>query len=115
MLHLTPEALECAYELLRVTRPFSGWRLPPADEVEFHIQRTRKQFADCEIVNGTPIIRVSAAKHAQLGTLLATMAHEMVHLHEFYTLPAKEVRHGATFNKHADRICRLHGFDRGSF
>lgn len=115
MLHLSPAMLECAYELLRTTRPFSGWKLPPADEVEFHIQRTRKQFADCEVVNGTPIIRVSAAKHAQLGTLLATMAHEMIHLYEFYTLPAKEVRHGATFNKHADRVCKIHGFDRGSF
>lgn len=115
MLHLSPEMLECAYELLRATRPFSGWRLPPADEVEFHIQRTRRQFADCEVVNGIPIIRVSATKHAQLGTLLATMAHEMIHLYEFNTLPTKEVRHGASFNKHADRVCKIHGFDRGSF
>lgn len=115
MLSLTPENLEAAYTLLCTTPPFNRWKLPPASEVEFHIQRTRKQFADCEIVNGTPIIRVSAAKQTQLCTLLATMAHELIHLHEFLTRPAKEVCHGASFHKHADRICKVHGFDRGAF
>jgi len=115
MLSLTPENVVAAYSLLCTTPPFNRWHLPPADEIEFHIQRTRKQFADCEIINGTPIIRVSAAKHAQLGTLLATVAHEIIHLYEFRRLPAKEVRHGASFNKLADRVCKIHGFDRGAF
>ena len=44
-LRLTPEILEGAYEFLRATPPFRGWRLPHADEVEFVVSRHRHNNA----------------------------------------------------------------------
>src|SRR5690349_18038866 len=41
-LRLTPDIIEGAYEFLRMTPPFRGWRLPPADEVEFVVSRHKR-------------------------------------------------------------------------
>jgi hypothetical protein len=39
---LTPDILAAAYDFLRATEPFAGWRLPDSDIVGFHILRTRQ-------------------------------------------------------------------------
>lgn len=115
MLHMTPAMLEAAYELLRATPPFKGWKLPPGDEVAFHILRTRAQQADHCLVGNTHQIRVSAAKHATLRSLLETVAHEMIHVREVQLRARPDVAHGKLFNRLADKVCREHGFDRGQF
>ena len=45
-LPLTPAVLAAAYEYLRATSPFKGWRLPHCDEVEFSVTRHRDRMAD---------------------------------------------------------------------
>ncbi len=116
MQHWTPEHLELAYELLRATKPFSGWRLPEADDVEFHVVRMKGQDqADCRWDGNRHVIRIAANKHASLAPLLATMAHEMLHLYLDRAYPQNRAAHGALFKRHADRICRQHTFDRGQF
>jgi hypothetical protein len=115
MLSLTPAQLEAAYELLRTTPPFRGWKLPHADDVAFSVIRAKDRFADYEYLDGTHHIRVSQAKQRQLGTLLATMAHEMCHLRMEMTVPKNSAEHGAAFHRLADQVCRWHGWDRGAF
>jgi hypothetical protein len=109
-LHLTPEMLRAAYEYLRTTPPFRRWKLPPADEVEFHVTRHKDRTGDCETSAGhEPLIRVSATLVGWTASLLATMAHEMIHVH----LDRKKVRaaHGWEFRRAAAQVCRHHGFD----
>lgn len=108
-LHLTPEILERSYELLRATRPFSAWRLPEADDVEFHVLRTRRVHGDCSREAGGFVVRISQA-HSYLPSLLATMAHEMCHMRA-----VPDVSHGSAFKKLAAQVCKFHGFDPGSF
>lgn len=115
-LHLTHAMLAQAYELLRATPPFRGWKLPPAEEVEFHVTASVADHADyCNLQDGRHRIRVSYKRHKTLRSLIETMAHEMIHMRERQLKLRWDVAHGATFQRLADRICALHGFDRGSF
>ena len=116
-LHITPEMLEGAYALLRATPPFRGWKLPPSDEVEFRVSRTRKCSGLYEYLGmaGAHRIHVSCLNHSQLSSLLVTMAHEMVHLAQQLRYPKAPAGHGKLFNRMADQVCRYHGIDRATF
>lgn len=106
---LTPDTLAAAYDYLRTTPPFKGWRLPPADEVGFHVVVDPSYSADFSMQDGLPLIRVSVANNGLTTTLLATMAHEMIHLRQHMT--GDREHHGPRFKRAAARICRVHGFD----
>lgn len=112
-LRLTPDMLASAYDFLRTTAPFRGWKLPESDDVSFHVVRDPKMFADFGMENGQPVIRVSEAKNGHVTTLLATMAHEIVHLRQ-HMIGAKDA-HGASFRRMAAAVCRSHGFDIRAF
>lgn len=114
-LHITPAMLETAYELLRTTPPFRGWHLPLADDVTFHVVATPRMFADHSMEAGVHCIRVSQRKHGHLSTLLATLAHEMIHMREAMLKTPPRVAHGKTFHRLAAQVCKFHGFDPGSF
>ena len=113
-LHLTPEILEAVYELLRVTPPFRGWKLPHADEVRFKVgtglfvygQHTACGQSDHEIM-------LSKDRHETLPMVILTMAHEMVHMHQ--AQKGNRDAHGEHFRRYAAQVCRHHGFDAGAF
>lgn len=119
MLHLTPDILESLYETLRLTPPFRRWKLPEADEVEFHCvalgSTAYEDQADYHWNGTRHVIRVSPARHHTLPAALVTVAHEMVHMREEILGVRSDVKHGASFHKLADQVCRAHGFDRGQF
>lgn len=116
-LKLTPEMLAGAYDFLRTTEPFKGWKLPESDDVGFHVISTPNYHADsiCDDTSGELkiTIRVSAAKNGHTATLLANIAHEMVHVRQFLT--GDSGNHNALFKRCAARICRAHGFDPLTF
>lgn len=113
-LHLDRELIVAAYEMLRLTRPFKGWKLPPSNEVGFRViktERTRGTFHFSE-KTGKPTIEVSRANVGTLSSLIYTVAHEMVHFHEDTAHRARgDVMHGARFKKLAAQVCRHHTFD----
>jgi hypothetical protein len=109
---ITKATLIAAYELLRTVPPFLGWKLPDVGEVEFGVFRAKTHFGDCD----GDRIRVSCGKHGQLNTLLATVAHECIHLHQMGNdLETRGVEHNADFKRRAARICRQHGWDAATF
>ena len=110
-MHLTPAIMEGAYNLLLTTPPFKGWKLPPSDEVVFIVLRTdRHSAAHSKDAKGRHTIRLSHRKHATLASVIATVAHEMAHMRD-----TSKAHHGAQWHRLADRICKIHGFDRGQF
>lgn len=109
-LKLTPEVLSSVYELLRLTRPFKGWRLPHASEVRFKVLKTEAISGDYAFEEGRHIIRLSAARHNTLHAIIMTVAHEMAHMKDH-----TKAHHGSVFRRLADSICKAHGFDRGQF
>lgn len=97
-----------AYELLRSSPPFSHWRLPRTEEVEFLVAR----IPEYGTFEPPARVTISDRKNGRLATLLHTMAHEMAHL--------KMQRDGASFDythrhptwrKLITDICNHHGFD----
>lgn len=113
-LHITPELVENVYELLRMTPPFNRWKLPHADEVKFHIIAPKRYYADHSVeLNGTHLIRVSAASVMTLSVLTQVLAHEMIHLKQAM-MKARDI-HGKTFQKMAMQVCLVHHFDIGTF
>jgi hypothetical protein len=112
-LRLTPDMLAAGYDFLRATQPFAGWKLPHSDEVGFHVVADPHLYADFGFVDGIPLIRVSAARNGHAATLLATLAHEMIHLRQ--ALTGDRGHHNAAFRKMAARVCAVHGFDGKAF
>lgn len=112
-LRLTPEALAASYDFLLTTQPFNRWKLPPSDEVAFHVIRDPRIFADCVIDGDTPVIRVSERKNGHVHTLFATMSHELVHVRQF--ILGDSGNHNALFHRLAKQVCKAHGYDPKSF
>ena len=101
--------LAAGYDFLRTTQPFRGWRLPDSDALGFHVVRKSQLSADFGVEQGMPFIRVSDVHNGHTVTLLATLAHEMIHLRQYLT--GDREHHGPRFRKMAARACRAHGFD----
>lgn len=116
-LPLTPHILAAAYEYLRTTQPFSGWKLPPADEVEFGVTRHRDREGDHSTYRRTTehIIRVSAYYVKTTQALLICLAHEMIHAHMELSKTTQRNDHGTTFKCLARRVCRVHGWEVEKF
>jgi len=108
-LRLTPDMLAAGYEFLRTTEPFRRWRLPHSDEVGFHVMRRAISSADFGVEAGLPFIRVNESHNGHAATLLASLAHEMIHLRQHLT--GDRELHGPRFRRMATRVCIAHGFD----
>ena len=111
-LRLTPDIIEAAYNFIKATLPFSRWKLPSADEIEFHVGRA--QIYGCHSHEGGTKhrIMVSEGKVGRTLSLIATIAHECIHLYQAENgLETKNTEHNADFHKRAKRICALHGYD----
>lgn len=117
-LYITPEMARAAYDLLRTTPPFRGWHLPPAEQIHFIVRAKHGEFGMFRpSYNGKPHkLYLSQDSIGQLSTLIATLAHEMVHIKEFIDCANDWGDHKSeNFNRLADRVCHHHGFDRRSF
>jgi len=108
-LRLTPDMLAAGYDFLRSTQPFKNWRLPEGEELGFHVVRRTSLSADFGVEEGIPFIRVSEASNGHTATLLASLAHEMIHLRQHLT--GDRELHGPRFQRMAALVCAAHGFD----
>lgn len=105
---ITQETLIAGYQLLRVTTPFRGLRLPPSDDITFKLTKDKKLAGSCNLTDAT-VIEISSHFHSHLQPLLVTLAHEMIHVWELHKFG--KASHGEAFQKLAHRVCRAHGFD----
>ena len=109
---LTPAILKQVYDLLSVTEPFARWNLPDSDEVQFKVQRGRS--ASARLWTGKKsVIAISTACNGHINTVLSSMAHEMVHLHEHRCKIRSRGpdHHGVAFREWAAQVCEAHGYD----
>jgi hypothetical protein len=110
-LPLSPPVIRAAYDFLNETLPFRRWNLPDSEDVVFKVAKDR----NCHgwINTGRkfkkPEIEVSRVHNGHTLTLLMTVAHEMVHLHQYLTKMPQS--HGKNFKALAAQVCRYHGFD----
>lgn len=109
---ITPQNLAAAYDYLSETKPFVGWNLPPSEDIKFKVVRTRPKFAEAfHMKDGSIVIEFSQPMTRTTDTLMRTMAHEMIHVYEYYHRIKTASDHGASFMKMAEQVCAVHGFD----
>ncbi len=111
-LPLTTDTLRAAYDYLATTPPFNRWNMPDGEDVTFRVTRASAICGRWIEHEGKHTIEVSALAVGHTGTLMAVVAHEMLHLHvaEAGMYTAKN-QHNAAFRKLALRVCAAHGFD----
>jgi hypothetical protein len=118
-LPLTPDIIAGAYEFLRVTPPFRGWKLPHANDVEFVVSRHRTHVAyhrGLRRKTRSHEIGISEICVGHTETLLRAMAHEMIHQYQQRARSeTPHTEHNAEFLKLARQVCRYHGWDEKEF
>lgn len=120
-LRLTPLNLIAAYDYLKTTAPFNKWKLPHADDLEFHVTDHADRYGHIldfpDARKKYLIIAVSVIKTNTTCALLETIAHEMCHLKQRRDrgYRARGQGHGPTFKRLAKDVCRSHGFDPKTF
>src|ERR1700753_3934956 len=113
-LHLTPDCLENAYEYLRGTLPFRRMNLPHADNLVFRVMGARDRFGHFRgrIKSMPDLNEIAASVRGGKSTalLMATIAHEMMHLYQHENGSSTGSSRNAEFERIAARVCRIHGF-----
>lgn len=118
MLHITPDILASAYDFLRCTQPYKGWKLPHSDDIEFHVTKDRELVGHYA---RTPRkmdheIGISAESVSQTNTLIFYMGHEMIHLYQaIQKTDTGKAMHNAEFKRLARQACAVHGWDSKLF
>jgi len=114
---LSPAILRAAYAMLDECEPFSRWNLPAAEDVNFVVGKTKRDYACCTYTADHKfILMASAPYHGRLPTLLESMAHEMIHVHIFrHPRMGRGGHHNAAWHRYADQVCKSLGFDRSRF
>lgn len=110
---LTPHILAAGYEYLRASPPFNSLGLPESDDIGFHVGRDTNKAADFGVEAGIPYIRLSEIHHGHTETVLASLAHEMIHLWQH--LRGDREHHGPRFRAMRKKVCAIHGFDPKAF
>ena len=112
----TPELIAAAYDFLRKTPPFSRWKLPPTEEVEFSTLKDPHGalfgYHQCNADGqGGHRIRVSEGKVGTIRTLVFVMAHEMIHVAQAIERTTTKGEHNRDFHQRKRRVAKLHGYD----
>ena len=108
---ITPEMMAAAYDYLAATKPFCDWNLPDSEDITFLVYRSKINHGEWSIVNGRHKIWVSSHFATRTDALMATLAHEMIHVHESHNKCSGKTDHSAAFNAWAHAVCEIHGWD----
>jgi hypothetical protein len=117
-LPLKPESIAALYEYLRSLPPFSGIKMPHADDVEIWVTKDRTCFAKWQFTGERHRVSISSASIGSTPTLTTYLGHEMCHaaVHELgLNTGGTANTHNAAFRKLAARFCKVHGFDLKTF
>lgn len=118
VLRLTHKNLPAAYEYLRACEPFCRWKLPEADEVEFHVTKHRDRYGHMhgDVRSKKAAIALSECCIGSSAKLIEKMAHECIHLKQHvHGGETANTTHNAEFKRLAKKVCAIHLFDFKDF
>jgi hypothetical protein len=112
----TSDTLRAAYNFLNETQPFNRWNLPDGEDIEFRVVRDASRFGWYRFDGNKHVIALSSSTIGHTQTLMQTVAHEMIHLHEENAdACTPRIDHSAAFKRWAEQVCKHHGFDVKAF
>ena len=113
-MRLTPEILKNLYSTLYCCYPFTKWKMPLPEEIDFQVTNDKDALGTYMHDTGEDYahtITVSAARCGHLYTTLTTLAHEAVHM-SFHRLKGdKWAHHGKAFRTRCKMVADELGFD----
>lgn len=111
-LRLTPEMLARCYDFVCSTQPFDKWNMPDSDDIRFFVVKTPTLRGFYRRDANGHSISISKNVIGHSPSLVAVMAHEMIHLHQaILGWETPGAQHNAAFNRLAASVCKYHGFD----
>jgi hypothetical protein len=117
-LPLTAARLASLYEALRAFPPFCRLKCPPAAFINLRVSRHRDREGHYTRYLRTDdhYIVVSSAKVGHFDSVVRTLAHEMIHLHQGVArTETPGALHNAEFRRIAKRACDRFGWDLKTF
>ena len=118
-MRVTPEILREAYRFFLYTPPFSRYKLPPADGVEFRSVCKSDRRGQFRSWGREPNIHyeigVTDRFCEHLNIMLEIVAHEMVHLIIDIHYPKERGEHGVNFQRVAQKTAKYFGYDPKAF
>jgi predicted SprT family Zn-dependent metalloprotease len=114
---ITPHRCAAVYDMLREFQVIGALKLPPADEIEFHVRQVKGYYGwyMSPTMTTDHAITVSQASIGHLTTLETTIAHEMVHLYQARAGTRTKSIHNAEFRRIGRRVCKELGWDEKAF
>lgn len=107
------------YDAIRAFPPFCRLSLPEAEGVSFAVSKHRDRqghyIHETGPLTDRHFITLSGRQLGHLDSVAATLAHEMIHLHQAIAKTETRAMHNAEFHAIADRACRRFGWDRKMF
>jgi hypothetical protein len=115
VMQVTPERVAAVYDCLRHFPPFCSWKLPPADEIELHISLQEDAFAVYHRKGAQHGITVSMTLVKNWQTLVESVAHEMIHLHQARAGTETRAEHNREWHRLAKTVCDSFVWKREGF
>lgn len=113
---ITPDQLYACYEFMRIMPPFSSYKMPAANEIEFQIVNDHRLHGwHKRTENSGHVLAISRNCIGHTSSLLFYVAHEMIHLLQTERGTHTRSAHNAEFRKIAEKVCDIHGFDFRTF
>ena len=115
-LPLNRDMLAAAYDYLVQTPPFNRWNMPDSEDVTFRVIRDPHVRGWYLLGHdGKHTIAISSKCIGRTESLMETLAHEMIHLHQGDVRMETGAEHNRAFWKLAECVCKVHGFDERLF
>lgn len=109
----TKKTLRATYEMLRTLAPFNEMGLPPARHVRFITGRKGAYWGRYWFWRRAHTIWIY--EHKTVTGMVATMAHEMLHLYQDMTETDSTEEHNKAFRRLARITCYGLGIEVGGF
>ena len=113
-MRLTSEAVRHLYASLYCCYPFSKWKMPLPEEVEFIVTPDPEFMGTYLYDTGEEYehtITISSARCGHYYTVLTTLAHECVHMSFHRQAGNKWAQHGKEFRRRCEIVSNEFGFD----
>ena len=111
---LTSEVLKNLYASLYCCYPFSKWKMPLPEEIQFVVTSDSEFMGTYLLDSGGEFehtITISSARCGHLYTALTTLTHEAIHCSFHRQKGDKWLHHGKEFRKRCVLVANELGFD----
>ena len=111
---LTPEVARNLYATLCCCYPFTKWKMPLPEEIDFLIIADNDSMGTYTYDTGDEyehIVTISSSRCGHFYTVLTTLAHEAVHMSFYKQKGDKWLHHGKEFRRRCKMVADELGFD----